>query len=132
MPRPARGFTLIEQIVALTITGAASAAALPALADLQAQADATALLQLASAAGSAMALNYAGCLVTHQRVVAGKCQPVADCHQVDALLQAGLPAGYRVPAQGLPAPSAGLETSCQVQDQRSGAVLSFRAYSTGA
>lgn len=138
MPRPACGFTLIEQIVALAITGAAAAAALPALAELQAQADSTALHHLASAAGSAMALNYAGCLVTNQAAVPGKCQVMANCSQVGALLQAGLPEGYRVLPQALPAQSAQSahaarpEMSCQVLNNSNGAGASFRAYPTGA
>ena len=131
MPRPACGFTLIEQIVALAITGAASAAALPALAALQAQADSTALHHLASTAGSAMALNYAGCLVTNQAAVPGKCQAMADCSQVGTLLQAGLPAGYRVLPQALPAQTTGAALSCQVLGS-SGVAASFRAYGTGA
>lgn len=132
MPRPARGFTLIEQLIAITLAGAASAAALPGLAGLQAQANATALQHLAGAAGSAMALNKAGCLVTNQQVVAGKCQPVADCSQVDTLLQAGLPAGYRVLQQALPAPAPGAEALCQLLDDKQGASASFRAYPSGA
>lgn len=132
MPGPARGFTLIEQLVALTLAGAASAAALPGLAELQAQADATTLQHLAAAAGSAMALNYAGCLVTKQQVVVGKCQAVADCSQVQALLQTALPAGYRVLPQALPAPTPGAEASCQLLDNSHGAGASFRAYPTGA
>ena len=121
--------------MALAITGAASTAALPALAELQAQADATALHHLANTAGSAMALNYAGCLVTNQAALPGKCQVMANCSQVGKLLQAGLPEGYRVLPQALPAQSAysaGAELSCQVLDNSSGAGASFRAYPTGA
>lgn len=132
MPRPARGFTLIEQIAAIALSGAAAAAALPALAALQAQADATALQHLASAAGSAMALNYAGCLVSNQAAVPGKCQVMANCSQVGMLLQAGLPAGYRVLPQAMPAQAAGRDMSCQLLDNTTGAGASFRAYPTGA
>lgn len=135
MPRPARGFTLIEQITAIAISGAAAAAALPALAELQAQADTTALHHLASAAGSAMALNYAGCLVTNQAAVPGKCQVMANCSQVETLLQTGLPAGYRVLPQAMPAQAAhlaGPDISCQLRDNKTGAGASFRAYPTGA
>lgn len=135
MPRPARGFTLIEQIAAIALAGATAAAALPALAELQAQADATALVHLAGTAGSAMALNYAGCLVTNQAAVPGKCQVVANCSQVDRLLQAGLPAGYSVLPQALPVQStaaAAQDLSCQVLDNKTGAGASFRAYPTGA
>lgn len=117
MRRPARGFTLIEQIAAITLAGAASAVAVPALVDLQADAEATTLRSLAQAATSAMALNQAGCLVTQQAALPGKCVAVRQCADVAELLLAGLPAGYRVVEA--PLGPAGASARCRlVQDRR--------------
>lgn len=96
MRRPARGFTLIEQITAIIAAGAVSAVAVPALVDLQAHSQAAALRSLAQAATSAMVINQAGCLVTGQVVHAGKCTAVRQCGDVADLLLAGVPPGYRV------------------------------------
>ena len=97
MQRRSRGFTLVEQLAAIAIAGSASVAALPALVEFRAQAEQTALASLAAAAGSAMVLNQAGCLVTQQRPVPGKCEAVDDCQQVQPraqrLLLVDLPAG---------------------------------------
>lgn len=128
---PRRGFTLIEQIVTIAVAGTASAVALPALQSLQADADRAALQHLAAAAGSAMAVNFAGCLVTGQQAVPGKCIPVQDCAQVGLLLQAGLPAGYQAPAQALPRAGSGRQASCQLVDDQRGAAAPFRGYGTG-
>lgn len=106
MTRPARGFTLIEQIAAITLAGAASAVAVPALVDLQADAEAATLNSLAQAATSAMAINQAGCLVTAQRAVPGKCTPVRQCGDLAALWLVGVPAGYRVVEAPLGEPGA--------------------------
>jgi MSHA pilin protein MshA len=121
-----RGFTLIEQLAVIALVGTASATALPALVDLRAQADDTTLASLAAAAGSAMVLNQAGCLVTQQQVVAGKCQPVRDCRDVGALLHGDIPAGYAVPAQ----PLASDGGRCQLQRQRDGAAVAFHGVAT--
>ena len=112
MRRPARGFTLIEQIAAVTLAGAASAVAVPALVDLQADAQATTLRSLAQAATSAMVLNQAGCLVTGQTAQAGKCTAVRQCGDVAGLLLAGVPPGYRV-VDG-PLGEVGAPTTCQL------------------
>ena len=48
-----------------------------------------------------MVLNQAGCLLTQQQPVPGKCQPVRDCSDVGGLLNGDIPAGYAVPAQPL-------------------------------
>jgi len=99
--RPQRGFTLIEQIAVIALVGTTSAVALPRLVEVQAQAEATALASLAGAAGSAMVLNQAGCLITEHRAVEGRCTPVADCADAATLLMADLPAGYRIEAQAI-------------------------------
>lgn len=130
MRRPARGFTLIEQIAAITLAGAVSAVAVPALVDLQADAEAATLRSLARAATSAMAVNQAGCLVTGQRLQAGKCSLVRRCIDVDDLLLTGVPAGYRVVDAPLGAP--GASASCRLQRQGSGDSLPFLGIAAGA
>ena len=122
-----RGFTLIEQLAVITLVGTASAAALPALADLQTQAADATLASLAAAAGSAMVMNQAGCLLTQQQPVPGKCQPVRDCSDVGALLNGDIPAGYAVPAQPLAAEGG----RCQWQRVQDGAAVAFHGAATG-
>ena len=123
MKRPARGFTLIEQIAAITLAGAASAVAVPALVDLQADAQAATLRSLAQAATAAMVLNQAGCLVTGQSVQAGKCSALRQCGDVADLLLAGLPPGYRVADAALG--NIGTATICQLVQDPGGAEASF-------
>lgn len=125
--RVARGFTLVEQLAALTIVASASATALPALVALNEQADATLLASLAASAGSAMALNQAGCLLTGQRAVPGKCQPVGDCADVTGLLMADLPAGYAVPAHPLSAQGG----SCSLVRLQDGGSAAFPGAAAG-
>lgn len=125
--RVARGFTLVEQLTALTIVATASATALPALVALNEQAETTVLASLAASAGSAMALNQAGCLVTEQRAVPGKCQPVRDCADVAGLLMADLPAGYAVPARPLSA----LGSRCSLVRLHDGSSAAFTGTFTG-
>jgi prepilin-type N-terminal cleavage/methylation domain-containing protein len=120
MRRPARGFTLIEQIAAITLAGAASAVAVPALVDLQADAQAATLRSLATAA---MVLNQAGCLVTGQSVQAGKCSAVRQCGDVAELLLAGVPPGYRVADAALG--NTGTSTICQLVQDPGGAEAPF-------
>ena len=136
LARRSRGFTLIEQLAVITAVGATSAVAVPRLAEFQAQAEATALASLAGAAGSAMVLNQAGCLVTGHRVAEGRCTAVADCADAATLLLAELPAGYQllpqpiVPAGG-PAggPGNGRLAACQVLQLATGATAAFTGLS---
>ena len=134
MKRPAHGFTLIEQISAITLVGAASAVVLPPLIDLQADAEATTLASLAGAAGSAMVMNYGGCLVTGQVVQAGKCVAIHNCNQVGELLLAELPATYRVDDQPLGA-SAGLAPGqaarCTLVQVNQGTAVAFHGMAAG-
>lgn len=123
-----RGFTLLEQLAVITLVGTASAAAVPALLDLQARAADTTLASLAATAGSAMALNQAGCLVTGQQAVAGKCQPVRDCADVAGLLMTELPTGYAVQPQ----PLAPHGSRCTLQRLQDGASAAFHGAATGS
>ena len=124
--RRQRGFTLIELITATAVAGTLSALAVPALLDVQVQAEQTALVSLAAAAGSAMLLNQAGCLVTDGRPVAGKCLAIRDCQHVQGLLTAELPPGYRVPAQPLSADGMSVPAqTCQLRRDSDGQVAGF-------
>lgn len=131
--RPAaRGFTLIEQLVVIAAVGTTSALALPQFVEIQAQAEATALAGLAGAAGSAMVLNQAGCLVTDHRAAEGRCAPVADCADAAALLMAELPAGYRIEPQAI-APQGGrangIIAACRMVQLAHGASAKFTGLS---
>ncbi len=124
--RRLRGFTLIEQIAVIAAVGATSAVALPQLVEVQAQAEATALASLAGAAGSAMVLNQAGCLLTDQRAVPGKCLHVQRCEQVSALLMTALPAGYRIAQNGIVSTG-----TCSVVQLSTGQSAGFYSAGTG-
>ena len=130
MKRPARGFTLIEQIAATTLVGAASAVAVPALVDLRAEAQAATLRSLAQATTSAMVINQAGCLVTGQSVQTGKCNAVQRCGDVAKLLLAGVPPGYRVVDVPLDR-AAGATTACRLVQGAGGAEAPFIGIATG-
>ena len=131
-PRPARGFTLIEQVAVIVAVGTTSAVALPQFIEIQAQAEATALVSLAGAAGSAMVLNQAGCLVTDHRAAEGRCLPVADCADAATLLMADLPAGYRIEPQAI-APQGGrangIIAACRLVQLANGASAQFAGLS---
>jgi MSHA pilin protein MshA len=129
MRRPARGFTLIEQIAAITLAGAASAVAVPALVDLQADAEAATLRSLGQAATSAMVLNQAGCLVTGHRAQAGKCSVVQQCADVADLLLTGVPPGYRV--VDAPLGGVGDAAACRLVQDKGGTEVAFIGLAAG-
>ena len=131
-PHAARGFTLIEQLAVIAAVGTTSAVALPQFIEIQAQAEATALVSLAGAAGSAMVLNQAGCLVTDHRASEGRCAPVADCADAATLLMTDLPAGYRIEPQAIAQQGSranGLIASCLLVQRDSGASALFTGLS---
>lgn len=129
MRRIPRGFTLIEQIAAIAVAGATSAVAVPALLDLQADAEAATLRSLAQAATAAMVLNQAGCQVTDQAAVPGKCTPVQHCGDVVALLLAGLPPGYHV--SEAPLGAVGIGAPCRLVQDGNGANAAFVGLAAG-
>ena len=116
----------------IAAVGTTSALALPQFVEIQAQAEATALASLAGAAGSAMVLNQAGCLVTDHHASEGRCAPVADCADAAALLMADLPAGYRIEPQAIATRGGranGLMAACRMVQLNSGAIAEFTGLS---
>ena len=95
------GFTLIELIVVIVILGVLSAIALPVFIDVSKEAKLAVQQSIAGTASSAHNLNFNGCSISRQSIVAG-CAAVDDCEDTVGLIQGGLPDGYRI-QPGLPA-----------------------------
>lgn len=124
---PRRGFSLVEQLAALSLAGTLSASALTTLNVLDSQARETTLARLATSAATAMALNQAACALSAQQAEPGRCQAVRDCADVAVLLMNDLPAGYTVPMQAL-SPQG---TRCTMQRLGDGASAGFHAVAAG-
>lgn len=123
--RFALGFTMIELIVVVVILGVLSALALPKLMDVSGEAELAALRGVASAAESAMLVNYGGCSATGHATAglhATKCHSVRYCDDVGSLLIDPLNAAqYNVAHDdlGLSNGATGLCTVTQVPSGRS-------------
>ncbi len=111
------GFTMIELIVVIVILGVLAATALPKFVNVQANAESAALNGVVGTLGSAMSINYGGCLVTSNVPTAGKCVLVNNCDGTSAtgvkalLHNSEVPTGYTVAAGAL---TSGVSTACTV------------------
>jgi MSHA pilin protein MshA len=102
--RQYKGFTLIELVIVIAILGILAAVAIPKLFNITSDAQTAATAGVAGALASASAENYA---VRSEKSTNG--QAVANCTDVNSLLQGGLPSGYTVTSAAI---AAGATATC--------------------
>lgn len=132
MSPPARGFTLIEQATVIATVGVLAATALPKLAELNTEVEASTLAIVAGSAGTAMVINRGACSLDNAAQRPELCLPVRDCRDAEALLAAPLPGGFVISAGALPTGAKRhLGGDCEVLHTPSGRSAGFRGYAAG-